>query len=153
MLADFFYGGIAAAQSPNLPQKADLYDPGLLEVIEAGLKLSSVDYVNAMIERNAIWQRVRTLFETYDLLVTPAMAVLPFAVGQNNADPLPGQNGRPLRWSPFTYLFNLTGNPAITVPCARSESGLPVGLQIVGRRFDDLAVLQAARALELMIFD
>jgi aspartyl-tRNA(Asn)/glutamyl-tRNA(Gln) amidotransferase subunit A len=82
------------------------------------------------------------------LLVTPALAVSPFPVGQNNADPLPGEASRHLRWSAFTYPFNLTGQPACSVPCGWTESNLPVGLQIIGRRFDDLPVLQAARALE-----
>jgi aspartyl-tRNA(Asn)/glutamyl-tRNA(Gln) amidotransferase subunit A len=53
-----------------------------------------------------------------------------------------------LRWSPFTYPFNLTGQPAASVPCGWTGAQLPVGLQVVGRRFDDVAVLRAARALE-----
>jgi aspartyl-tRNA(Asn)/glutamyl-tRNA(Gln) amidotransferase subunit A len=53
-----------------------------------------------------------------------------------------------LRWSPFTYPFNLTGQPAVSVPCGRTKADLPVGLQIVGRRFADATVLRAARAWE-----
>jgi aspartyl-tRNA(Asn)/glutamyl-tRNA(Gln) amidotransferase subunit A len=144
----FFYGGIAAFMDSHFDERGDLLDEGLREVVREGRKLSAVDYVNATFRRNAFWQWMHAFFEDYDLLITPALAVLPFAVGQDNADPLPGQTPRALQWTGFTYPFNLTGQPAASVPCGWSESNLPVGLQIIGRRFDDGTVLRAARALE-----
>jgi aspartyl-tRNA(Asn)/glutamyl-tRNA(Gln) amidotransferase subunit A len=54
----------------------------------------------------------------------------------------------PYDWIPYTYPFNLTGNPAASVPCGFTKDGLPVGLQIVGRRFDDVSVLRAAAGYE-----
>lgn len=144
----FFYGGIAARLHDGFAEKRDRIDPGLLPIVERGLKLTAVDYVNALVERNAAWQEVRTLFETHDLLLTPAVAVPPFAVGRNRPEMPAGKDGAELRWSPFTYLFNLTGQPAASVPCGRTSAGLPVGLQIVGRRFADSTVLRAARAWE-----
>jgi aspartyl-tRNA(Asn)/glutamyl-tRNA(Gln) amidotransferase subunit A len=110
--------------------------------------LRAVDYVSALFQRNAFWQKVRVAFEQYDLLITPALAVPPFPVGQDNADPLPNQMPRPLQWTQFTYPFNLTGQPAISVPCGWTKNGLPVGLQVIGRRFEDATVLRAARAWE-----
>jgi aspartyl-tRNA(Asn)/glutamyl-tRNA(Gln) amidotransferase subunit A len=144
----FFYGGVSGFLEGRLAKEGDLLDPGLRKVVEEGTRLRAADYVGALFARNAFWQKVRAVFERYDLLVTPALAVTPFEVGQNDADPPIGQSQRPLRWSPFTYPFNLTGQPAASVPCGWTGAQLPVGLQVVGRRFDDVAVLRAARALE-----
>ena len=150
----FFYGGLAATLEDKLADQGDLLDPDLRKIAEEGLKLRGVDYVNAQLQRNRYWHKVRLVYDTYDLLITPSLSVPPFSVSQNDADPLPGQEPRALLWSPFTYPFNLTGQPAASVPCGWTAPGaagdfqLPVGLQIVGRRFDDWTVLQAARALE-----
>lgn len=144
----FFYGGIAARLADLYLEKGELLDPGLKPVVERGLKLRAVDYVNALIERNGVWQQIRTLFDRYDLLVTPAVSVPAFPIGRDRPDLPAGKDGAELRWSPFTYPFNLTGQPAVSVPCGRTKEDLPVGLQIVGRRFADLTVLQAARAWE-----
>ena len=143
-----FYGGIATTLADKLPNQGDLLDPGLREVAAKGVKLSAIDYVNASFQRNAFWHKVRRVYDSFDLLLTPALAVPPFPVGQNNPNPLSGQESRTLRWTPFTYPFNLTGQPAVSVPCGWTEDGLPVGLQLVGRRFDEVTVLRAARALE-----
>lgn len=92
---------------------------------------------------------MRRFFENYDLLLTPTLAVPAFSVGRHPeviggkkvADPLWG-------FTPFTYPFNMTGNPAATVPAGFSHDGLPVGLQIVGRFGDEETVLAAAGAFE-----
>lgn len=146
----FFYGGIAARVAGFPAEKRALLDPGLLPIVERGLKLSAVDYVNALVARNLFWQKVRVTFEKYDLLLTPTLSVPPFAVGRNRPDMPATTDGSELRWSPFTYPFNLTGQPAVSVPCGRTKADLPVGLQIVGRRFADATVLRAARAWEQM---
>ncbi len=144
----FFYGGIAARVASLPPSQFELLDPGLQPLIERGRKLSAVDYVNALVARNAFWQKVRATFARYDLLLTPTVSVPPFALGRNRPELPPGPDGAELRWSPFTYPFNLTGQPAASVPCGRTQADLPVGLQIVGRRFADATVLRAARAWE-----
>ncbi len=144
----FFYGGIAASLSGKLEKQGHLLDPGLRKVAEQGIHLTAVDFVNAQMARNAFWHKVRLVYEEYDLLITPALSVPPFPVGQNDADPLPGQEPRELQWTGFSYPFNLTGQPAASVPCGWTQSNLPVGLQLIGRRFDDATVLRAARALE-----
>lgn len=144
----FFYGGIAARISGLHAENLDWLDPGLKPIVERGLKLTAVDYVNALVARNLFWQKVRPTFEKYDLLLTPALSVAPFAVGRDRPDMPRGPDGAELRWSPFTYPFNLTGQPAVSVPCGRTKTNLPVGLQIVGRRWADATVLRAARAWE-----
>ncbi len=143
----FFYGGLSAYLTDSFPDQGDQLDPGLRQIVEAGRSLRAIDYVNALFQRNAFWQKVRLTFASHDLLVTPTLPIPAFPVGQDNAEP-PDEQPRPLQWTRFTYPFNLTGQPAVSVPCGWTMSGLPVGLQIVGRRFADATVLRAARALE-----
>lgn len=83
--------------------------------------------------------------ETYDLLLTPSVPVVAFDAGREVADLLKEKSWTD--WSPFTYPFNLTQQPAASVPCALSSTGLPIGMQI-GPRFADARVLSAARAFE-----
>ena len=89
---------------------------------------------------------VRKLFLRYDLLLTPTLAVPPFAAGQEQPPHQPG--GSRLAWVAFTYPFNLTGQPAATIPCGFTQEGLPIGLQVVGRRLADGTVLRASAAFE-----
>ena len=144
----FFYGASGARLGHELEQNGHLLDPGLRRCVEQAVKMTSADLTQAMADREAFWQQVRKLFETCDLLITPTLAVPPFAIGQDNADSLTGEPQGDLQWTQFTYPFNLTGQPACSVPAGWTEDGLPVGLQIVGPRFGDALVLRAARALE-----
>jgi aspartyl-tRNA(Asn)/glutamyl-tRNA(Gln) amidotransferase subunit A len=144
----FFFGTTAASLEKKLPMQGDLLDPGLRRVAEEGLKLRGVDFANAQAARHEFWEQVRRVYERFDLLLCPTLAVPPFAVGQDDADPLEGERLGPLQWTRFTYPFNLTGQPAASVPAGWTKSGLPVGLQIIGDRHADLLVLQAARAWE-----
>lgn len=145
----FFYGAAASRLGRGITEHGGLLDPGLRKAVEAAVQLSGLDFSDALIARDEFWQRVRTLFESYDLLVTPTLAVPPFPVDQDNAEPLTAEPQGELQWTQFTYPFNLTGQPAVSVPCGWTESGLPIGMQIVGRRFDDATVLRAARAFEM----
>ena len=144
----YFYGGIAGSCGPRLADEGDQLDPGLRELVEEGVKLTGGEFARAALDRFAYWQQVVSLYDSYDLLVTPGTAVPPFPVGHDNAPPMPGQEPRPLLWTPFTYPFNLTGQPAAVVPCGFTASGLPLSLQVVGRRYDDAGVLRACRAFE-----
>jgi aspartyl-tRNA(Asn)/glutamyl-tRNA(Gln) amidotransferase subunit A len=85
--------------------------------------------------------------ETYDFLLTPALATPAFDVGL--LSPLHDDGKAWMAWSPFSYPFNLTQQPAASVPCGFTKDGLPVGLQIVGRMFDDAGVLAASAAYEM----
>jgi len=131
-----------------LPKWEDKMDPGLVEATKEGMEFSAADYVKAQLHRQEHWAMVDRFFQDYDLLLTPTLAVLPFEVGllqpKGNSD----EPGEWASWTPFSYPFNLAPNPAATVPAGFSSDGLPVGLQIVGRRFDDLGVLQASAAFE-----
>ncbi|MBI2493289.1 MAG: amidase [Candidatus Rokubacteria bacterium] len=131
-----------------LPQWRDRMDPGLVACIEDGLRYSVVDYVEARGRKLAYWDSVRPLFETHALLLTPTLSVAAFPVGRLNPEGWPQHRWDWIEWASFSYPFNFTGQPAATVPAGFTPAGLPVGLQIVGRRFADLAVLQASAAFE-----
>ena len=128
------------------PDKAKLMDPGLLAVAEEGRNMSVQDLVGAHAARIDLGVRMARFHQTYDLLLTPQMPLEAFAVGKNYPD------DRELHewvdWTPFTYPFNLTMQPAASVPCGFGDEGMPVAFQLVGRRFEDATVLRAARAYE-----
>ena len=121
-------------------------DPGIIEVAAIGRAYSLAEYSRAMDERVALISLMNAFHNEFDLLVTPAIAIPPFEAGQEVPDPAPG--ARWTDWTPFTYPFNLTGQPAAVVPCGFTKAGLPVGLQIVGPRYADPLVMRAAAAFE-----
>ena len=121
-----------------------LFDPGLVQAGEMGANYSTDDLVVAQQQRRMLGHQYEMFFQKYDLLLTPTVAVLPFDVGTHA--PLDEKGEPNNQWTPFTYVFNLTRQPAISVPCGVSKSGLPIGLQIVGGLYRDTQVLRAARA-------
>ena len=143
-----FGGGIATRMAPYLAERRADIDPGLAKIIEEAAAWPPSKYVQAWFDRLAWNDHPRRLFEKYDLLLTPTIAGPPFRVGLDNATEIAGQAIEPYDWIPFTPPFNLTGAPACSVPCGFTSEKLPIGLQIVGRRFDDATVLRAARAFE-----
>jgi aspartyl-tRNA(Asn)/glutamyl-tRNA(Gln) amidotransferase subunit A len=142
-----FCGGIATRMAPYLDRPQDI-DPGLLPIIQDAVKWPASRYVQAWFDRLTWYDHVRRYFDTHDLLLTPTIATPPFKVGLDNPADIAGRPVEAYDWIPFTYPFNLTGNPAASVPCGFTKDGLPIGLQIVGRRFDDVTVLRAAAAFE-----
>ena len=122
---------------------------GLVWNIEQGLRLTPQEIGHGEKLRTKLWHRVRRFMETHDLMILPTVAVPPFPVEQ----PYPAEiNGKTLenytQWFFLTYGISVTGLPAISIPCGFTQSGLPVGLQIVGRRRQEVAVLRAAAAFE-----
>ena len=114
-------------------------DGGVVALIERSRERLATEYGQACIDRVAFWDKIRPFFERYDLLLTPTLAVPPFKLGRSAPEEIAGATGT-LDWLTFTYPFNLTGQPAASVPCGWTDNGLPVGLQIIGRRFDDVTV-------------
>ncbi|MCC7017203.1 MAG: amidase [Rhodospirillales bacterium] len=123
-----------------------LMDPGLVAVAEIGARVTRDDLLAAERAREEIGIRMRRFHEAYDLLITPTVPIPPFAAGRDVPDP--ARQSRWTEWSPFTYPFNMTGQPAASIPCGFTKAGLPVGLQIVGPAYGDRLVLRAARAFE-----
>ena len=138
----------AGNYAQHLREWRDRMDPGLVACIEDGLQYSMVEYVEARGQKLAYWDTVRPLFEKFDLLLTPTLSVAAFPVGRLNPEHWPQHAWDWIGWASFSYPFNFTGQPAASVPAGFTPAGLPVGLQIVGRRFADLTVLQAAAAFE-----
>jgi len=134
----------------RLDQVRDRLDPGLLRVVERAARHSGSDLAAAQQARNVYCDRVRRFMEPYDLLLTPTLPVTAFAAGLDEPPRADERDETPLDWTPFTYPYNLTGQPAATVPAGLAPDGLPVGLQIVGRGKDAAAVLRASAAFEAL---
>ena len=138
----------ASRNAERFAQRSEWFEPSLVEMIETGQRVSAVDLGLAQLARTEFYHQVRKLFETYDLLLTPQMPLAAWSVekGPSHIDgtPTPSMFDR----LPFTFPFNLTGQPAASVPCGFTSEGLPVALQIVGRWHADTLVLQAASACE-----
>jgi aspartyl-tRNA(Asn)/glutamyl-tRNA(Gln) amidotransferase subunit A len=118
-----------------------------------GRTVSGTEVRDAEAARTTLYRQVQGWFDDIDLLVTPTLAcpAIPVdseATGDVVIEGEPVPSGYRAGWYPYTHPFNLTGHPAITVPCGWTSDGLPVGLQIVGRWFEDALVLRAAAALE-----
>jgi aspartyl-tRNA(Asn)/glutamyl-tRNA(Gln) amidotransferase subunit A len=111
-----------------------------------GEKIGAVEYLGADMERTALGVRMGEFHERYDLLLTPMMPVPALPVGQDLNDPAGEEQW--FDWSPFSYPFNMTRQPAASVPCGLTSAGLPIGLQIVGPLYAEDRVLRAARAFE-----
>ncbi|ACL55262.1 amidase [Methylobacterium nodulans] len=122
-------------------------EPALRAAAERGSRIAAPDFLAALNARAAVYTAMARFHARYDLLLTPSTAVAAFAAG--HLTPPDGSYGEDwLAWTPFSYPFNLTGQPAASVPCGLTRAGLPVGLQIVGPMGEDARVLAAARAFE-----
>ena len=138
----------AATLQDKIEEWQEQIDPGLVLLIDRFKDRLGTEYVQALYEFDECWRSIRSVFEQYDLLLTPVLAVPPFGLGQMGLREINGTRVSLLGWMPFTYPFNITGQPAASIPCGWTDDGLPIGLQIVGRRFDDATVLRAAAAFE-----
>ena len=143
---DHWFPGAAAVLRAFGPAQRALMDPGLVEIAGLAEQIGLADYFAAVKQREALGQRMNLFHRQWDLLLTPTMPITAFAAGRET--PLGAVGQRWVYWTPFTYPFNLTRQPAATVPCGFSQDGLPVGLQIVGPLYQDELVLRAARDFE-----
>jgi len=145
-----FYALIGGEVDEWLPEWQGKLDPGLELIAEAGRSVTAFDISRAQRIRNDLQVQGAKFFERYDLLLTPTMTLPPFPVGINFPPEVGGQPVTGMQWTAFTFPFNLTGDPAASVPAGWTESGLPIGLQIVGPRWHDARVLRASAAFEAL---
>ncbi|MCX2929414.1 amidase [Mycobacterium sp. CVI_P3] len=121
-------------------------DPGLLRTAAIGATLSASDYLDAVAERMRLGQLMGQFHRTYDVLITPTLPLPAFRAGQDVPDGSTSPDWT--SWTPYTYPFNLTQQPALSVPCGFTSGGLPIGLQIVGARYADELVLRVGQAYQ-----
>jgi len=141
-----WYAGAANLLRDFTDEQLAMIDPGLREIAEDGLKYSLMDYMAAVNARGQLGQHMRLFHEKWDLLITPTLATSAFEAGKEIRDGV--DKKRWMEWTPFSIPFNLTQQPACSVPCGFSDDGMPVGLHIVGPMHDDRMVLRAAAAFE-----
>ncbi|NWC94340.1 MULTISPECIES: amidase [unclassified Pseudomonas] len=143
-------GGRGIAYGKSLADRLDQLDPGFAALIKRSADYDLAAYLKAVQQRALFANQVHALFNDYDIVLMPTMPILPFAADRVAPEGWPGEEGAVpwARWTPFTYPFNITGNPAASLPCGFSPSGLPIGLQVIGPRFADAQVLQFCAAVE-----
>ncbi len=144
---DVLWSAGAAKIVDDIPaSRRHLIDPGLAEVASEGRRYSAVDYLQALRVRSELGIAAGAFHQAYDLLVTPTEPIVAFGAGAE----VPEESTQPrwTSWTPFTYPFNMTHQPAATVPCGFSADGMPIGVQVVGPRHADALVLEACAAIE-----
>ena len=147
-LARAFWAAHLTRLETYLPDHEHEMDPGLVACIRAGRDTSMPDYQAMRERKHGYIAEIHTFFEDWDFLITPTISVAAFPAERLRPAHWPDHPWDWMTWAEFSYPFNMAWNPAATVPCGFTADGLPIGLQIVGRRFDDLGVLQAAAAFE-----
>jgi len=140
----WFSGFQATAQAGNQDEE------GINYMAQVASKFTVKDLKWADLQRERIYQEICKHFKKFDILITPTLACPAFKLGTDWAHEIDGKDVSEdaLAWQPYTYPFNLSGHPAASIPCGWSKKGLPIGMQIVGKRLDDLTVLQASQAFE-----
>lgn len=128
------------------PAQQAVVDPDFRAEAELGSRFSLLELQRLQLARGALGSHLRQFMQRWDLILTPTVAVPAFEARPAGHSPLTPETM--LGWTPFSYPFNLSQQPAITVPCGYTRAGLPIGLQLVGPMFGDALVLRAARAFE-----
>ncbi len=141
-----FYASVGTRLKDALENSRELLDPAVAEVLEGALEGTIDEYYSSVFARYELREKVRRFFDGYDLLLSPTLPVPPFGAGVNTPPELPDRNV--VSWVYYTYPFNLTGNPAASIPCGFTGEGLPVGLQMVAGTHRETDILRAAAAFE-----
>ena len=141
-----WYASAANALRAYGRDERELMDEGLVRISEEGAGYSALDYLEAEGQRADLGIHMSRFHEKYDLLLTPTVPIAAFGAGREVPEGWPNPSW--MSWTPLTYPFNLTQQPAASVPCGFTSAGLPVGLQIVGAKYDDALVLRAAHTYQ-----
>lgn len=147
-LIRFFWAAHMTRLARYLEKWEPEMDPGLVACINAAQNYSVSQYQEARERKMAYVAAIHRWFEDWDFLLTPSVSVAAFPAELLMPKHWPQHDWDWVMWAEFSYPFNMSWNPAASIPCGFNADGLPVGLQIVGRRFDDLGVLQASAAFE-----
>jgi aspartyl-tRNA(Asn)/glutamyl-tRNA(Gln) amidotransferase subunit A len=148
----FLQGGLAARVGPHLAAFREKVARSLSESIERGARWSAADWANALGQRTAMYRRVQALLARFDFLLSPTISRPALALDHDPFEPITigDETAGSIRgaWYPYLWPFNLSGHPALSMPCGWSADGLPIGLQIVGPWYADRRVLALAAQLE-----
>lgn len=146
-----FYAGVGTRLRDAIRTKPELIDPPVLDVLTNALAQEMQGYYESVFSRYEFREKMRAFFEEYDVLLTPTLPVAAFDVG---LDRPPGYEDKTIvSWATFTYPFNLTGQPAASIPAGFTAAGLPVGLQAVAGPHDELSIFCLAAACEAATSD
>jgi aspartyl-tRNA(Asn)/glutamyl-tRNA(Gln) amidotransferase subunit A len=146
IITGLWFAGAFTVWSSLTPAQQAVTDPDFAAQAELGSRLSLLDLQRLHLRRGALGSQMRQFMQHWDLIATPAVAVPAFEA--RPAGTVPMNAAAMLAWTPFSYPFNVTQQPACTIPCGFTQAGLPIGLQLVGPMFGDALVLRAARAYE-----
>jgi len=130
----------------SLIEQLELLDPAVADIVGRALEQTTETYCTRVFQRYELRETMRRFFERFDLLLTPTLPCAAFDVGLNTPPQWPDRNV--ISWVYYTYPFNLTGQPAASVPAGWTRAGLPVGLQMVSRPHRETDIFRAAAALE-----
>lgn len=141
--------GLIASFYADLPEdQLSLLDPKVQDFIKLGTELSAMDYLKSNIARDESWLKLKDILDEYDAIITPTTAVPAFSLDIWGPEEINGKKINPMHGWFLTYPINLTGHPTSSIPVGFSSVKLPIGMQIIGNRLDDLKVLQLSRAFE-----
>lgn len=141
---------LTARIAPLLEKHRNQIEPALVQKVERGMKHSALTYVEMLHTRSAMFRAIQAVFEKVDILVTPTLAAAGMPLDGDFADlAIDGVNVGHSRigWHPYTWPFNLSGHPALSVPCGWTRNNIPVGLQLIGRWYDDDLLFELAARL------
>ena len=132
-------------------EELEKFGPNLAGNIKSGLALSTRDIAAAETTRTQLWHRWRALFDRFDFILTPTVPVPPFPIEQNYPETIAGKKMQSyIDWIAPTFLVTLCSLPASSVPCGKTKEGMPIGLQIISRRFDEPRNLGLAKLVQEM---
>lgn len=141
-----FYAGVGVRLKKPLAEQRELLDPAVAEILKDALRQTSEEYYTNVFRRYELREKLRVFFEQFDLLLTPSLPCAAFDVGLNTPPQHADRNI--VSWVYYTYPFNLTGQPAASIPAGFTRAGLPVGLQMVARINQETDIFRAAAAFE-----
>ncbi|MHA1985201.1 MAG: amidase [Promethearchaeota archaeon] len=144
--------GYASDLKKDFDKQPEDFSPDLASIINYGSSLSAMDLGRAKAVRKEVYQVFDQYFKEYDILITPTTPTYAFKIEMGERGTIfPLVKGKSLNissWMSYTYPYNMSGLPAASIPCGWTTEGLPIGMQIIGRRFDEKTVLQVSRAFE-----
>jgi aspartyl-tRNA(Asn)/glutamyl-tRNA(Gln) amidotransferase subunit A len=146
IITGLWFAGAWTLWNSLTPAQQAVTDPDFAAQAQLGERIGLLDLQRLHLRRGALGSLMRQFMERFDLIATPTLAVPAFEARPAGHSPMDAQ--AMLAWTPFSYPFNLTQQPACTIPCGLTSDGLPIGLQLVGPMFSDNLVLRAARAYE-----